>query len=644
VPSRSHLKPMSSITATLVVVLLGFASTVTGGVRDQEAPVPVPGLQKIAGAYFSQKLGRSHLSALKAHGIDTLLVKFGHLTPDGNDGADERLKQFARWSRELELHLYPVVNLCGGPAEKAVLEQSARRETDAKGKRYLNTPCPLDRRFWNAVVVRRGKRIAELSREGAIAGFVLDPEMYRADHMVYDRGHCFCTDCWTEFFHSRNGHDVPEVAAAGREAELKDRDLLNEYHEWQLSQVEAMAREARQEIHAVNPDLNLGVLLLDRVHWVAPAWARGFGTAQRPVFCFSEATYTTGYKSSYIEEKQNGFRDEGASVAFVPGVWLDQFLPSTLPGHLARMSFYAAGYWLYTTDSLEPSVEKSTPPLQLLGSQSQYWSAIAEANAAFHRTVREGEASLPPLRQTTMLDRLGFKARQMPSLESLEPLVREGAHDSALATSPTHLRNEARYLFWAEAGQEFRVRLRGQRLGKNADIPAFVVLGPEGQQVAQGELPLGQDIEFQVKAPSTGVQTLDALTHGNAFSLTTTAPHWAIAVPKRGLALCSFAAPLYFFVPAGTDQFTVRITGTGGAEGALVKVLDPDGHLVEEQDTEGRVGCHVNVTVPERYRGKVWCARVENPHSGVFEDARIAWEGVPPYVSENSRALLVPAR
>jgi hypothetical protein len=68
------------------------------------------------------------------------------------------------------------------------------------------TPCPLDEEFWNRYVLGRMTYLAEHASADGLAGAVLDPEMYGADHTSYGTV-CYCPDCMREFFQ-----------AAGREA------------------------------------------------------------------------------------------------------------------------------------------------------------------------------------------------------------------------------------------------------------------------------------------------------------------------------------------------------------------------------------------------------------------------------------------
>jgi hypothetical protein len=204
------------------------------------------------------------------------------------------------------------------------------------------------------------------------------------------------------------------------------------------------------------------------------------------------------------------------------------------------------------------------------------------------------------------------------------------------------VRQSARYYLLLSEGEEVGLRLEARRMGRSPDMPAYILLDVHGEPLAQGELEPGRTIDLTVTARLSGVHVLHVNPGAHVFSVATTARHWAIAVPTSGLPLCGFAAPLHFYVPSGVERFTVRIRGTNELEGVLLTVLDPDGNVVAEQDTDRGKGFTLPVNAPEQQRGKVWSVVVAPPRQGVFEDATISWEGVPPYVTERPGALLVP--
>lgn len=623
--------PLMPVLVALTLVMLPGLPQAQG---DEGMGLPA---DKIRGAYFHHGHDRSHLEDLQRHGINTLAVKFAPLSPEAPPEIVERLELYAGWAKELGLYFMPIVNLMGGSPERGALQASPRRETDASGAALANTPCPLDDRFWDEVVVRRGRLIAELSREHAIHAFLLDPEMYGADRTIFGPG-CYCDGCWAEFFAS-GGEPAPDVPAADRAASLEQAGKAEAYGQWQSEKAEAMARRAREAIHEVNPRLSIGVLLLDYPNWFMAAWARGFGTPEQPVLAFSETTYSSGF-SGYIAEALQRFREQGAHVSLVPGLWLSQFLARELPGHLVRMALPTGGYWLYTTYSLDLPAEKLTGGYRLPQPREEYWQAISAANQALSRALAEGEAAAPPLVHATAIERLRAQAQSEPATPALAPLDKAGAGPPDPQARATHLRGRGRYYLLAGQGEELSLRLTGHQLGRYEDVPVYVLVGPEGEALAEGELPLGQPQDVKVAAQAPGLHTLHVLSRSNTFSARLGARHWVMDA-SGGLALCQFAARLYFHVPAETATFSLAISGTGGAEGVLLKVFAPDGTVVAERDTDESKGFSLPIQVAEGWRGAVWSLALERPAKGVFEDATLSLEGLPPYLSEDPGALLI---
>jgi hypothetical protein len=70
-------------------------------------------------------------------------------------------------------------------------------------------------------------------------------------------------------------------------------------------------------------------------------------------------------------------------------------------------------------------------------------------------------------------------------------------------------------------------------------------------------------------------------------------------------------------------------------------VLDPEGETVAQKET---TEASLSIAVPKPHRGKPWSIVFERPKKGVFEDAFVRLEGVPPLFSESPRALLIPAK
>ncbi len=599
--------------------------------------------ERIRGAYFHNNLGRDHLEALKANGCNTLLTKFAQLSIDLPPEAVERVKLYAQWSEELGLHFLPIVNLLGGSPERKYLATTKRRETDAKGRVYAKTPCPLDRGFWQAAYEKRGKLMASLSQDCAIDGFVLDPEMYGADHTIFGGGGCFCDECFREFYQAQ-GLQAPDVPAAERAQALKAAKLERKYREWQIDTVAQMAAESRKAIHAINPRLVLGVLLLDYDVWCMDGWRRGLGTAASPVIAFSEITYGSGY-TKYVDDQVKLYGEQGGRIVFCPGLWLNKFLAQEVPGHLYEMAAHSAGYWLYTTYSLARPPEKLSAGYALPETQEAYWAAIKRANEELDRRAAAGPGYRSRLKveNAPAMERVQAAGVHKPLVEKLKPVPGAEPEPRDLKAPATQVRGSARYLIQAEAGERIRIRMKSVKLGNYQDEGAYALLARARKVVKSGELSLQRATEVALEPKQAGLYELLVLGRSNPFYAAIDARHAVLEVPAKGLHLLAKCTRMYFWVPAGVSSFEMKVSGTGAGETAKLTVYRPTGEVAGEADTEGGPKAELRLTAAPEEQSAVWSLVVEKGKEGIFEDATLHVDPkIPPYLSDRPGALLVP--
>jgi hypothetical protein len=620
------------LSASLLLALTGSAS-----VGDLPTWITT---EKIRGAYFHNNHERSHLEDLKANGCNVLLTKFLQFGIPPKQEGRERLELYAQWAEELDLHFFPIVNLEGGSHERHYLEGADRREVDANGRRYEKTPCPLDKRFWKAAVTDRAVVFAELSREMRLEAFVLDPEMYGADHTGL--GGCYCDDCFREFY-EHQGETAPAVAAEQRAEALREAKLADEYQTWLHETLRQMATETREAAHAIAPELMLGLLLGDYDTWCTDAIREGWGTPELPMIAFSETTYSSGY-SDYIKRTQAMLAERGQHVVLCPGLWLKQFLPQEIPGHLYFMADGTTGYWLYTTYSLDTPPEKMPAGYRLPAPQADYWQAIKQANDEIVQRNAEGPGYQTSLRivRAPAVERVAGALREMPRPADLRPAPGAQGGPAEPPPAPTYVRGQARYYVLAEAGETLTFQIQTHRLGAYQDIAAYVVAGPDGKIIVSGDAPLGEPAVHELRAEQAGVYEVVIVGKSNPFSAAIGARYSVLVAPDGRVATCKHCARMYFHVPADVDTFAIRVEGTGSGETAKLTVFDPDGRAVGEADTEGGPDAQVAVQAAPEQRGRAWSLLLEKGRTGIQEDATLVLDSkLPPYLADREAATLV---
>ena len=594
--------------------------------------------QKIRGTYdFHHVDDRAHLAKLAAGGFNTILLTFGGGEIDTPQGLALLQKQ-AGWCRELGLHVFISNRLCGGKEELRHLVPGGRCYVNGSGVARTKTPCPVDPVFWDKIVTKRWQLVAKQSLTHRIDGAILDPEMYGADSSGFP-GYCYCQDCFREFLGSRRLLATP--MAAERVGWLQAQGLEEEYRAWKGQRAEALARGTEQAVHKINPDLVLGVLMLDGNNWYYNGWARGFGKPGMPVIAFSENTYGTG-ATSYIAQTRNRFKESGIHAVLCPGMWLQRFEVKDIAGQLFHMAQGSAGYWVFTTYGFSlPAEEVPTNHYSLKPPHEQYLDVFRLAGAELDRQVKEGDAFVPKLtaahRQASpraSLSALGWLgAAEM----KLRPLVSRG-RSGPLPAKPTSLRYGAVYYLLASAGQEIAGDFVGTKTGHQEKAAVFALIAPGGDVVAEGVMKLGEPVPLKVTVAETGVYKLAITTEANLFSVNLNVPHMVLsATAGDGASVVHHANRMYFYVPADVEEFRIEVGTPYVAEQAKLIVWDPSGKEAAKAETFEKLPAVATLKPTAEQRGKAWSFRMIPTYS-----ANLKWDRrLPPYLAEDPDALLI---
>jgi hypothetical protein len=596
--------------------------------------------QKIRGTYdFHHVDSRAHLAKLAAGGLNTVLLSLGGLELDEPASTGLLVKQFG-WCAELGLHVFVSNRLCGGPQELRHLVPGGRCYVNGSGKALTKTPCPIDPVFWDKVVTKRWQTVARQSLEHNVDGTILDSEMYGADSTGFP-GYCYCQYCLGEFIAARGlGAQVP--AATKRVAWLRQQGLPDVYRAWKAERAEDLSRATRLAVHAINPDLVLGVLMLDSNSWYANAWARGFGAKGMPVIAFSENTYGTG-ATPYIAQTRLRFEQMGAHAILCPGMWLQRFEVKDMPGHLFHMAQGSAGYWLFTTYGFSlPAEEVATSDYSLKPPHEQYQAAFRLAGAELDRQLREGDRFETKLkavhRQASPRASLGEKGLLGAAKVALRPLLAAGRL-GAVPAKPTLRRYSAVYYMEANAGQQIAGRLHAIKTGHQEKSSVYALIAPGGNILAEGVIPLGAPIAFKVQALETGIYKLAIVAQANLFAVTLDVPHLVLSATEAdGISVVQYANRMYFYVPADVEEFRIEVGTPYVAEQAKLVIWDPSGREAATAETFEMVPAVATVRPTVAQRGKVWSFQMLPTYS-----ANLKWDRrLPPYLAEHPDALLVP--
>ena len=144
-------------------------------------------------------------------------------------------------------------------------------------------------------------------------------------------------------------------------------------------------------------------------------------------------------------------------------------------------------------------------------------------------------------------------------------------------------------------------------------------------------------------APETGVYRVVADPGGNRLRITDCTNPLNLNGEGGAIRLISAPGDYYFWVPAGTTEFAVRVAGEGTGEHIRALLIDPDGKIVDEVDNTAAT-YQFEIEQSAGTPGQVWIIRLAKPTATLWEDHYLDLRGVPPVVAPSREALLVPVK
>lgn len=217
--------------------------------------------------------------------------------------------------------------------------------------------------------------------------------------------------------------------------------------------------------------------------------------------------------------------------------------------------------------------------------------------------------------------------------------VNQSKIDQTFPQKPFSQRKWGTYLIYAKRDTEVKMTLKHMKVGNFSGQPIRVnAIPPSGKQLNVGEVPFQSTASLSFVAPETGIYRIQIQSGSNKFQLTSTNCPTVISGEKARVWLISSVGDLYFYVPADTKEFGVKIFG----EGIGAAILNPKGKSVWEKPTIAMPDQFVGV--PESDQGEIWTLRLSRPTTGAMEDYFIELQGIPPFLATNRDCLLKPVK
>jgi len=317
----------------------------------------------VRAAYFYSYMDTSHVDSLAAHGISRAIVKFNADSLDARGRAE--LARLGRRAAVLGMELAPDWLFQSPP--RLAARPGGRRYTWGRNVVESEAPCPLDSAYWQSALIDRAEEF--LSAAPSLKRVAVDLELYHGGRPHYDAGPCRCAFC------------LKEYAAGTPGLEGRDPSRLSGLLGYEEARVAGILRPMLEAFARRHPGVRLEVLDLDLDSFVHRALGRALARTGIPTTDYTERSYTAG--AATLPAARQRLRAIGlGSAPLVGGLWLKRFTPTALVPAMRAVEAGADGWFIFTTYSLWLDPQKLTGPYTLLGSPSDYWSALARASAA----------------------------------------------------------------------------------------------------------------------------------------------------------------------------------------------------------------------------------------------------------------------
>lgn len=229
------------------------------------------------------------------------------------------------------------------------------------------------------------------------------------------------------------------------------------------------------------------------------------------------------------------------------------------------------------------------------------------------------------------------------SHRSFEPVVAKAATGFGSKTSARQ-RGLSEWFVWSDGSSEtvsFDVEIIP--VGKTDPLPVPVsIISPSGK------------LTKLEASPGAGITHYDfATTEIGTFTVVCEARNWTATVNSQLHPTCLYSqssafhllgtvGEFFFWVPSGTKEFAVKVSGGGGSEQVKASVINPQGETVELVDNISRAHQFVVSTIDKSAQGQIWSIRLDRPSIGLMEDFQVQLQGIPAVLAHTREDLLKP--
>lgn len=204
------------------------------------------------------------------------------------------------------------------------------------------------------------------------------------------------------------------------------------------------------------------------------------------------------------------------------------------------------------------------------------------------------------------------------------------------------LRRIARLVIFAREGEQVSFRIRYLQVAHySGNLLLIIATDWSGNEVYRTQALFNEETEVMFTAPATGLYRVAADPGLNYVQIPLSSHPINLSGETQPVHFYSTTGELYFWVPAGTTEFGVRVMGEGLGEAVRAALVDPTGTVVEEKDNLAQM-YQFTVELPKPSPGEAWSLRLAKPSALVMEDHYVDLRGIPSLLAPAKDALLRP--
>jgi hypothetical protein len=199
-------------------------------------------------------------------------------------------------------------------------------------------------------------------------------------------------------------------------------------------------------------------------------------------------------------------------------------------------------------------------------------------------------------------------------------------------------RGHGEFIFWVRAAQKVAFTLRLQRVGKSGTPETSVtVVTPSGERNSLSKLTGEGEKAYTFQAGQAGPHRLVCEPGNSTVQIISCNLPICLYSEQAPFHLLGTTGAVYFCVPAGVQEFAVRISGEGEGESVRATVYDAAGRTVGEEDS---IQAHQFLLHhPSTAGTEIWRLQLAKPSQGIVEDYYVQLQGIPPLLATRPEAL-----